>query len=239
MGGGEMGETFGPARRLAAWGVHAYTAMGLPLSVWAAKALHEGDAATFFACMWFTCAIDASDGTLARRVRVKDVVPEFDGGLLDNIVDYLTFAFLPALALPALGLVSGAAAWVTMLPVLASGYQFCQATAKTDDSFVGFPSYWNIVVLYLYVLHATPAVTVGIITALSVLAFVPIHYLYPTKAKFMRVPTWAFGSVWAASLVPVCFAPDAAWAYPVTAVGVSFPVYYFVVSLVHHARRGA
>ena len=235
-----MGDVaYGPGRRLAAWGVHAYTALGLPLGVIAAEALHHGDAARFFACMWATCAIDATDGMLARKVRVKDVVPHFDGSLLDNLVDYLTFAFLPALALPGLGLVSGPGAWIAMLPVLASGYQFCQANAKTEDSFVGFPSYWNIVVLYLYVLHASPTVTIVVITVLSVLAFVPIHYLYPSKATFLRVPTFVLGGLWAVALVPVCFAPDAEWAVRVTQVSVLFPVYYLVASLVSDAKRRA
>lgn len=231
------GSPFGPGRRIAAWGVHVYTALGLPLAVIAAQALHADDAGLFFACMWFTCAIDATDGMLARKVRVKEVVPQFDGGLLDNIVDYLTFAFLPALALPALGLVSGAGAWVAMLPVLASGYQFCQANAKTEESFVGFPSYWNIVLLYLYVLQASEVVTIATIAALSVMAFVPIHYLYPSKAKFLRIPTFVLGSVWALALGPVCFAPEAAWAYRLTQVSLIFPVYYVLASFAHHARQ--
>ena len=84
-----------------------------------------------------------------------------DGALLDNIADYLTYVFLPA-ALVAFGLLPGPWRWAAMAPVLASGYQFRQERAKTDESFVGLPSYWNLVLLYLLVLQPSAPVTAEI-----------------------------------------------------------------------------
>ncbi len=223
-------------RRFAAWGVHFYTALGLPLSALAMEALTRQDANAFFGYLWVACFVDSTDGTMARRVKVREVVPEFDGRKLDDIVDFLTFAFLPALAVPALGLVPKEWAWVAVLPLMASGYGFCQEKAKTPESFVGFPSYWNIVVLYLYVLGATPIVTTAVLAFLSLLVFVPIHYVYPTKAKLWKPVTIGFGALWAAAMAPVCFFPDAAWAPTVTWISLLYPAYYLVISIVHHQR---
>lgn len=224
------------ARRAAAWAVHAYTALGLPLGLLAAHALFERDARMFF--LWQIAAIfvDATDGAMARAVDVKRVVPEFDGRRLDDLVDFLTFAFLPALALPRLGLVPESWAWFAAIPLLASGYGFCQDRAKTDESFVGFPSYWNIVICYLYVLSATPAVVVGVLSALSVLVFVPIHYVYPSRTRMLRTPTIAFGSLWALIMTFVCFDVDHPWAVTLCWVSLSYVVYYAVISGVNHHR---
>ena len=173
---------------------------------------------------------------MARRLKVREVIPTFDGRKLDDIVDFLTFVFLPALSLPALGILPHGMEWVAILPLMASAYGFCQDRAKTAESFVGFPSYWNILVLYLYVLRPSPVLVAGIIATLSVLVFVPIHYLYPTKAKLLRPVTIAGGIVWSAALLPVCFVPDAPWARQVALASLLYPLYYFVLSLVHHSR---
>ncbi len=94
---------------------------------------------------------------LARRFRVKETIPWFDGALLDNIVDYLTYVFAPVVLLWTTDyLPDGALGWVVAaLPLLASSYQFCRVDAKTDDHFfLGFPSYWNVVAFYAIVLDA-------------------------------------------------------------------------------------
>jgi phosphatidylcholine synthase len=226
-------------RKAMAWGVHVYTMLGLPLAFVQAVALSQGraGAAIFFLSMWLACVVDATDGTLARRIRVREVLPDFDGRKLDDIVDYLNFVFLPVLALPALGILDGKLAWLAVLPLFASAYGFCQERAKTEESFVGFPSYWNVLVLYLYVLQTRSGVSAAWVTILSILVFVPIHYIYPTKAKLMRRTTLAFGSVWALMLIPVCLNPDASWAPAVAWASTPFPVYYMILSGVHHVRN--
>jgi phosphatidylcholine synthase len=223
------------ARKAAAWGVHAFTASGLAFAYLMMVGLQQKNIRYVFLGIWMATIVDAVDGTMARKVDVKKVLPGFDGGLLDNIIDYITFAFIPALAMPVFGLLPAGFEWVAVLPMLASGYQFCQSNAKTPDSFVGFPSYWNILLIYLYVLEANPWFSLASLVVLSILVFVPIHYLYPSKAKTLKWPTMIGGFAWAFLLVPVMLFPDADWAYPVTAASFVYPVYYLVASLYHHS----
>jgi phosphatidylcholine synthase len=224
------------ARRLAAWGVHAYTALGLPLALAQIWALQRGAVDTFWLLNWTAVWIDATDGAAARAVDVRRVVPTFDGRKLDDIVDFLTFSLLPALALPALGLVPESWRWLAAAPVLASGYGFCRDDAKTEDSFVGFPSYWNIVLFYLWRLSATPAVTATVVLLLAALVFVRIHFVYPTKAQLLKRWTIGLGGVWALAVLAVAASPRASWAVPLTWLTLAYPAYYAVLSAVHHRR---
>lgn len=228
--------TYSPARRAAAWGVHAYTALGLPLNMLGAWALFEHDARTFFLAQCAAIFVDATDGVMARAVDVKNVTPEFNGRRLDDIIDFITFSFMPAIALPLLGLVPEAWYWFGAIPLLASGYGFCQERAKTDESFVGFPSYWNIVILYLYVLGASPAVTVGLMSLLAVLVFVPIHYIYPTRTLLLRPVTLGLGVIWAFVMTFVAYDVEHAWAVPLAWASLSYVAYYCVLSGINHVQ---
>ena len=139
------------------WCVHGYTALGLVAAGLIAVLLVRGGADAFrwsFLLMAAATIVDSTDGTLARKVRIKEVVPGFDGRRLDDIVDFLNYTFLPLLLIWRAGILpAGHEAWL-FLPLLASVYGFCQVQAKTDDGyFLGFPSLWNLVALYLYVLH--------------------------------------------------------------------------------------
>jgi phosphatidylcholine synthase len=232
-------EAFSWGRRAAAWGVHAYTALGLPLAMASVMALFHGDVERFWALNCLAVFVDATDGTMARRVRVRDVVPAFDGRRLDDIVDFITFSFLPAMALVLLDMLPEGWSWAASIPVLASGYGFCQERAKTDESFVGFPSYWNIAVLYLWLLNTASWVNLAIILFFSILVFVPVHYVYPTKTKLLRPLTVLGGSLWAAVLFVLALNPRAEWARPLTTLSLMYPVYYFVLSAVHHLRMTA
>lgn len=224
------------SRRAAAWGVHLYTALGLPLAFLCVQALVEGNAVHFFVFSAVACAIDASDGFLARRVGVKEILPEFSGRRLDDIVDYLHFVCLPLASLPALGVLPSDLAWVTVVPLMASAYGFCQEQAKTEESFVGFPSYWNVLALYLYVLTVSPAVVVTTLLVLSALVFVPIHYVYPSRTRFLQRTTLSLGLVWTAMVVALSLSPHASWAPTLAWISLFYPAYYAGVSLVHHAR---
>lgn len=219
----------------AAWGVHAYTAAGLALGLAQLEALSRADAAQFLLYNLIAVFIDGSDGTLARKLRVKEVVP-FDGALLDNIADFLTYVFLPAAAFVALGLLPGAYKWVAIAPVVSSGYQFCQATAKTEESFVGFPSYWNLVLLYLLVLQPAPWVTAAVLVLLSVLVFVPIHYLYPSRTPWMKRWTVSLGLIWFAACLVLGLNLTAEWAPRLAFASLAYVVYYVVLSVIHHRR---
>ncbi len=228
--------------RIAAWSVHFYTALGLPLMYLAARELlaHssqvEQDARMFFVWMWLAMVVDSSDGVLARAVRVEKVLPEFNGRRLDDIVDFLSFAFLPCVAFGIYELFPTHWEWFAIVPIMASGYGFCQEQAKTDNAFVGFPSYWNIVLLYLYLVQMDPWLNLGIVGFLAAMVFAPIHYIYPTRTTFLRPFTVIFGSVWACVLVASSLLPREAWTIPAAWLSLSFPLYYLALSIVHHRR---
>src|SRR5262249_49097189 len=148
--------------------------------------------------------IDSTDGTLARRLRVKQILPHFDGARLDDIVDYLNYVVVPVvLAYHARLIPQGPAGLlIRSFPFVARGYGFCQTDAKTEDHFFkGFPSYWNVVVFYFYVLGSPSWFNVTMLALFSVLVFVPIGYLYPSKNPTARRTTYALGVVWAVCLI--------------------------------------
>jgi phosphatidylcholine synthase len=190
------------------------------------------------AFVWLAIAtwIDSTDGTLARRVRVKEVLPNFDGARLDDIVDYLNYVVVPVvLAHSAALLPQGQTGWlIAAFPLVASGYGFCQTDAKTADHFFkGFPSYWNVVVFYLYVLRSPQWFNVAVLLILSVMVFVPIRYLYPSRTPTARHRTYALGLVWAVLLAVLL------WQFPTPSrtlaiVSLFFPAYYFAISFHLH-----
>ena len=188
-----------PLRTVLAWGVHLYTALGAPLGVWAVFATFAGDFHTAWLLIAVTVLIDATDGALARAVRVWEVLPWVDGRRLDDIVDYFGWVIVPTIVLVLAGLLP---AWVTPFPLIASGYGFAQTQAKTeDDFFLGFPSYWSLIGFYLYVFQSPTAFNVALILLLSVLVFVPIRFPYPTKTKPFRPLTLAVCAVWGLLMV--------------------------------------
>ncbi len=219
-----------------AWGVHFYTALGLPLAFLSTLFLFNGQVRLFFLLNCIAVFIDATDGMLARRVRVREVVPEFDGRRLDDIVDFITFAFLPCLALVVLDMFPAQFEAAAALPLMASGYGFCQERAKTEESFVGFPSYWNIGVLYLYVLDPGPWVNLAVIGVFALLVFVPIHYVYPTRTRLLRPVTVGLGYLWALAMTVVALNIEEAWAVHLAAWSTVYPLYYLAVSGVNHVR---
>jgi phosphatidylcholine synthase len=225
-----------PGQVAAAWAVHLYTALGLPLAVLGAQALWHGDGVRYFLLATIACLIDASDGFLARRAHVKTVVPHFNGRRLDDIVDYIHFTALPLAALPALGLIPEGQAWLLSIPMMASAYGFCQEQAKTEDAFVGFPSYWNIFALYFFVLDARPVVILGTLGVLSLLVFVPVHYVYPSRTRLLQKWTVGLGVIWTLMVIALALRPEEPWAKPLAWVSLYYPVYYTLLSFVHHAR---
>jgi phosphatidylcholine synthase len=236
-----------PVRIFLAWCVHCYTALGLVAAAGIAMLLVRGDDGdTFrwaFALMVIATVIDATDGTLARLIRIKEVLPQFDGRKLDDLIDFLTYTFLPVLLIWRAHLLpAGQEPWL-LLPLLASAYGFCQESAKTDDGyFLGFPSYWNLVAFYLYVLQPLSGwISLGVVVVLSLLTFVPSRYLYPTlgKTRLNRVTnilalTWTGLLVYILCLLPAtALGPESSPLGRVRAMALLslyFPIYYLVVS---------
>ncbi len=230
-----------PWRRFLAWGVHFYTALGLVAAAGIAVLIVSGHPESFrsaFLLMAVATIIDATDGTLARAVRIKEVLPGFDGRRLDDLVDFLTYTFLPLLLIWRAGLLpEGQEPWL-LLPLLASAYGFCQVEAKTEDGyFLGFPSFWNLVAFYLYALQPLPGwLSLGIVIGLAMLTFVPTRYLYPTqKGGALNGWTNGLGAAWAVLMVYVMWdlprTGEKEKSPPLLAIlSLYFPIYYMVAS---------
>jgi len=226
--------------RAAAWAVHAFTASGAVMGLAALQATAAGDYRDAFLWMIAATAVDGVDGWLARLARVGDVAPGVDGGRLDDIVDYLTYVVAPAFLLARSGLLPAGLAWpAAAAMLLSSAYGFSRVDAKTPDHFfTGFPSYWNIVALYLYVLGLGPAVNVAVVGVLAVLVFVPIGYVYPSRTEVWRAPTVVLGSIWAGVMAAIAWRlPDVSRA--AVFASLAFPFYYVVLSFAVRARRRA
>jgi phosphatidylcholine synthase len=215
-----------------AWLVHLYTAMSAPLAFLATRAVFEYRFRDAF--LWLTAAvvIDATDGALARTVGVSRRLPWFNGGKLDDIVDYLTYVFVPAVFVWRSLLVPDAwALAVASAMLLSSAYGFSRDDAKTSDHFfTGFPSYWNIAALYLFLMRLSPQVNAIVLLVLAALVFVPVRYLYPGRTPTWRGPTLVLAGAWGVAMFAML------WQLPVVSPlllwgSFVFPVYYVVLSL--------
>jgi phosphatidylcholine synthase len=218
--------------------VHAYTATGVVWGFLSLRATLEGDYRAALLWLLLATLVDATDGALARLVDVARTAALIDGARLDDIVDYLTFVFLPALLLYHSGaLPHGWDALVVSCMLLSSAYGFASSDAKTDDHFfTGFPSYWNIVALYLHAARVPPAINAAILLVLSALVFVRIGYVYPSRTPTLRPLTLALGAIWAVLMVALIFTlPDVPGV--LFAASLVFPVYYTGLSFALQARR--
>lgn len=222
--------------RLIAWSVHAYTASGAVAGLLALDAIARGRHGQAFLWMAVATLIDATDGALARAARVKDLLPHFDGARLDDIIDYVNYVLVPVVLAYAAGLLptGHSRLVVAAMPLLASAYGFCQVDAKTSDHFFkGFPSYWNVVVFYLYCLRGPIWFNAAALLFLSAMVFVPIRYLYPSRMPTARKRTYLLGAIWAVFVALILRqfpTPDRSLVF----ASLFFPVYYLAMSLHRH-----
>lgn len=185
--------------RMAGWALHLYTASGTVLALLAVIAAFDGDVERALWILLVALVVDGTDGMLARWLRVKETIPTFDGAKLDDIVDYITYAFVPMVLLWSGGFLPGGdwGAVVAAVPLIASSYQFCRSDAKTDDHFfLGFPSYWNVVAFYVIVLELSPTFTTVILMVCAVLVFVPVKYVYPSRTLAFRALNLLLAALW-------------------------------------------
>ena len=225
---------------IAAWLAHLYTASGAVLALLAAASVMEGDYRAAFFWLTLQVIVDATDGALARAARVSQRIPWFNGAKLDDIIDFLTFVFVPALIVWRAALVPDV--WkipVASAIVLSSAFGFNRDDAKTDDHFfTGFPSYWNIVVLYLMVADWSKVVNLTVLLVLAILVFVPIRYIYPSRTPVWRMPMNLLGAVWGVTVLAML------WQFPDVSrrlfwLSLAYPIAYCVLSLVLDFRRRA
>ena len=218
--------------KLMAWSTHIFTATGALWGFLAIQAIFNEKWMAAFIWMIAATFVDSLDGMLARRARVKEVVPNFDGALLDNMVDYFTYVIVPALFMYNVGLFPAqfSLLGVTVI-LLASAYQFCQSDAKTDDHyFKGFPSYWNVVVFYLFVLGMEPWINLTVVLALAILVFVPIKYIYPSRTRRYQKLTITLAIIWGAICIAILVQYPEPKVWLIWA-SLLFAVYYAVASL--------
>lgn len=219
--------------------VHLYTASGALFAFFSLDLIIQDRYRGAFFWLALSVIVDATDGMLARRVDVASRLPWFDGSTLDNIVDYLTYVFVPAFIVWHAPLVPEGWGIVPCAMLLSSLYGFSREDAKTADHFfTGFPSYWNIVVFYLYLAAWPVLVNATVLLALALLVFVPVRYVYPSRTPVLRSLTIGLGIVWGVLLVIML------WLMPdipaiVFWMSLLFPLYYAALSLVLDQRRRA
>jgi phosphatidylcholine synthase len=210
--------------------VHAFTASGALVGAAALLAIAAGDLPRAAILMLVALVIDSTDGALARAVRVRDVIPNVDGRRLDDMVDYLNYVIVPAVFVVAAGSVTSWA-W-TALPILASAYGFSQEDAKTEDNFfLGWPSYWNVLALYLWLFEAPPLAGTCALVLFSVLIFVPFKYIYPSKMpRQHRSVAGTCATLWLIAMVLSILAPQLARRWRLLELSLGFPLYYLALS---------
>lgn len=218
--------------RFVAWLVHGLTASGAVFGTFALFAVASNRFDIACLLMLTTLFVDGIDGTLARAAQVAVHTPQINGRRLDDIVDYLNFVVVPVFFLWGAGLVAHPA-WLAA-PLLASAYGFSREDAKTaDDFFLGFPSYWNILAMYLWLLDVGPVGGTVWVALLSVAVFIPMKYLYPSKVEPMRLRVWlGVGAiVWTAALAACVVVPDATAPYLLVEITLLYPAWYMALSI--------
>lgn len=180
--------------------VHALTASGAVFAMLALLAAATGDWPLMFVWLVVAFAVDGLDGPLARHYDVETNAARFDGVLLDLVVDYLTYVFIPAFALFQSGLLPGWTGWAVIIAMtFASALYFADTRMKTTDySFEGFPGCWNMVVLVFFALQ--PPVWAMVVTTaiLSVAMFLPLHFVHPVRTERWRALTLPVAMAWTA-----------------------------------------
>ena len=179
---------FSIQRRMAAWTVHLFTAFAAVVGFLTLVKVYNHEYLYAVWLMGLAVLIDAIDGTFARLVRIKSVLPNIDGVLLDNMVDYLNYVITPMFFIyikPDM-LPQQYALIIVGIVILTSVYQFCQSDAKTPDYFFkGFPCYWNIALFYMFIFETSEVTNTSVLLVLSILIFVPIKYVYPSRLTYL------------------------------------------------------
>jgi len=193
--------------RITALSVHLLTASGAVFAMLSMLAAANHQWSLMFLWLVVAFAVDGIDGPLARRFDVKTYAPRFDGVLLDLIIDYLTYVFIPAFALFQSELLPGWTGWVTIIIItFASAMYFCDGNMKTKDkSFHGFPGCWNMVALVMFAIQPNFWIILTLVIALAIAMFLPLKFIHPVRTQRWRLISLPTTLLW------ISFAGWAAW----------------------------
>lgn len=187
-----------PAARAAAFSVHVFTALGAGLALLAMLEAVREHWSAMFVWLGLALVIDAVDGPLARRLDVVRLQPDWSGDVLDLVVDFVTYVFVPAYAITASGLLLPLAAPLLGVGVVVSGalYFADHRMKSADNHFRGFPGLWNLAAFYLFLLHWPPLGSSALVLILIVATFLPFHVLHPVRVVRLRRLTLSLVVLW-------------------------------------------
>lgn len=193
--------------RIKALSVHLLTASGAVFAMLAMLAAVDAKWSLMFLWLVVAFAVDGIDGPLARKYDVKKNAAEFDGVLLDLIIDYLTYVFIPAFALFKSGLMAGWTGWFAIIVItFASALYFADTRMKTkDNSFSGFPGCWNMLVIVIFAIEPNFWVSLALVSLLALAMFLPLRFIHPVRTERWRVVSLPMALAW------TVFAGWAAW----------------------------
>jgi phosphatidylcholine synthase len=219
-----------PGTRAAAFSVHIFTATGAGIALLALLEAVREHWAAMFGWLGVALVIDALDGPIARRLDVARLQPNWSGDVLDLVVDFVTYVFVPAYAITASGLLLPPAAPLLGVGIAVSGalYFGDRRMKSADNHFRGFPGLWNVAAFYLFLLHPRPALSSLGVAILIALTFVPFHVVHPIRVVRLRALTLSLIAVWAV-LVVTALAYDFDVGTPVT-TGLCAIAVYIVAS---------
>lgn len=222
------------SRRVAAFSVHVLTAAGAALAFLALSAAIAGEFTVMFGLLGAALVVDGVDGTFARRLKVAEVLPRWSGDVLDLVVDFLNYVFVPTFALVTSATLEPPFALPAALAILiSSAIYFADTKMKTGDGyFRGFPALWNIVAFYLFLLHPDPTISLAVVILFVVLTFTPILFVHPLRARRWAPINVILLAVWGV------LALAALWYHlqppsPVVLGLLALAVYFAVVGLAH------
>ena len=221
-------------KKTLAWSVHLFTATGAIWGFLTLLAVFEENWRAAITWIILAMFVDGFDGMLARWFHVKEYAKGVDGGLMDNIIDYLNYVVVAALILiKAPNLMPSGLELVSAFSILlTSAYQFSQVDAKTDEQsffFKGFPSLWNFLVLYMMLLGLNPWLNFALLVICNILVFVPVKYVYPSRNQRLRrltlALTYLYGAIGVWGLLQYPSVPQ--W---IVWISLVYVVYYALLS---------
>lgn len=221
-------------KKIIALSVHLFTAIGVLLAFWSLLLIVQGELQNSLYLLAFAVIVDSLDGTFAREADVSIHTPSIDGALMDNITDYLNWVFIPvfwAYTFLDLHFMVGSAVLITSL------FGFSHKQAKTDDDFFrGFPSYWNFVIFYLYLLGVDAWVTDTVLLIFAVLVLVPIKLIYPSRTPEWRRTTILLSIPYAIMIFIMLYylRETPFW---LLMASFYYPVYYVVISFIANKQK--